>query len=447
MGFICSNRSRQSVTRAAPRLKTSSKNCIPRPQDVLRSQGSNDSKAEDIDLEQQLKLAAAMSDENDLTWLSSDSSPSLLDVDPSGDIWDLDSLNLSLPETKPLMLHSSSSLSDLDVLRDLAANVSAEFLKKDCSLKDKSVQFYEGSYFSNDSSVHEVSCLCGSSCVSWKRMVDSACKTGESNRKNVWVSSLNLYQEGSEVVHEIDVVAESTFDSSNSSYSSSGYTPSDSSSPSSSTICFDPESRSSSDEVEYDEPLFWPYDEDMYKLLGWGICVSPPKGGRFVGSKANNVLKAAEAKLRKINSLPARRNSLQMQRGRRIEFNKTLKKPPAEYKTIAPLTKTVQNSKDPNLQISRNTSQISNKLSLLNRLIKGGNSSQKKEPLRNNYKIQTYKQEDLCKKPLLDIEAVSLQDFLVKDDSIENLVGLNEFDGREGLNGDFSCSEDICFIL
>ncbi|PKA64266.1 hypothetical protein AXF42_Ash009486 [Apostasia shenzhenica] len=180
--------------------------------------------------------------------------------------------------------------------------------------------------------------------------------------------------------------------------------------------------------MEHTEPLFWPYD-NPFEVLEFDkdfLCVSPKKDVRKMENKGFSGLRSAEINLSKSMSLQASRMSTQSRLVGKSEFNRIPKKSSTRSTIIPPNNRRIQ------------------KFKLLPAQSSQCNSSSRKSTLLN---LQSKKQklELLSKKTLMELEAGNILQFFVEDMTIEKLVGLNEFDGHEGVDADFD--DDLCIIV
>ncbi|KAI0496273.1 hypothetical protein KFK09_022587 [Dendrobium nobile] len=439
MGFLTCNRSSKPVDRALPRIKTSSKKNNPsnRPEESLQpvpnkktSDAFCELEIEDIDLEMQLKLAEGVSDESTCMWLSSDcDSSSLFSFDIS-DLCLLNGWTPSFIDTVPLMKSENADSTVLPLLIDL----SGELSKEEGVMNDQSVCSYERRNFSYDRSLE-------SSCTSLATMDNL-------DRSGTWISTFDLNLERSELIQLKDGVNSTYSDlsSPSCSYRVNSLSEYSFSSPSSITSSYLTETCGSLlGEFDYDEPLFWPYNQDMYESSELGksfLCVSPRKEKKMSGKNKVNELKSVEVKPRKINNRSESRKIMQLQCGRRHELSQMPKKSTTGWKSIAPTSKNYNNSKRLPSQLSTSIAQASANLFPFNTLTKKRINSTTKET-RLKSKNQRNKLEQLPIEPLLEFEASFFHDIFMKGATIEKIVGLNEFDALEWLN--LTCSEG-CFI-
>ncbi|PKA66703.1 hypothetical protein AXF42_Ash003358 [Apostasia shenzhenica] len=230
--------------------------------------------------------------------------------------------------------------------------------------------------------------LSGRSCTSLSSLGDIQ----ELDRIGIWVSSLDLKLEDSELILPKYWVDLSMFDFPSPSYSSSKYIRSESSFCSSSSVSYFDQtesSSSSSTDLENDEPLFWPYSSDQkpFKLSEFGknfLCISPRKDVWNVENKGLNDAKSFEVRI-----------------SQKIELSPAPMKSASNHKTIV----RCNNSRRPSRLSISSLSEI----------------------------------EELLRKPLLQFEVCHLLDNLVHGVTIEMMVRLDEFDGHEGLN---SCMDE-----
>ncbi|XP_020586272.1 uncharacterized protein LOC110028665 [Phalaenopsis equestris] len=482
MGFLTSNRSSQPVDKALSRIKTSLKKCNPSngPDKNLlflpsrkTSAAYFESEIEDIDIDMQLKIAEGMYDESNYMWLSSDcdslprtktsalfSEPatelididmqlkltegmsdesncmwlssdcdSLLSSDLSGDIYQLNSWNHSFIDGLPLMKAENPD----STVHDLQINLSGEHLKEEGVLSDQSISFHGSSDFSYDrfqkgSSIYE------SSSASLSTMDDF-------DRTGSWITPFDLNLESSELIQLKDGVNSicSDFSSPINSYRRNPQSESSFSSPNSVTTIHMTEASSSlSSEYEQDEPLFWPYSQNLYESSELGksfLCISPRKEKNTARDKVVNELKSVEGKLKKTDSLSANKKSSQLQCGRRPELSQKPKK--------SATCKNYNNSQRPPLHSSTYLAQASAKSFPCNTLTKKRIKTTMKETTQLKSKNQRSKVEELPAKSLLELEATFFYEVFMEDATIEKLVGLNEFDSHEWEN--FKLRED-CII-
>lgn len=441
MGFLTSKRLSQPVDRPLHRTKASLKKCnlSNRPEEsrltVPRKKISStfcESEMEDIDIEMQLNLAEGMSDESNCMWLSSDCDCSSLLGSDLSDLCQLDGWNHSFIDS-PLI----KSVKPDSAGHDLQIDPSGELSKGLGVLNDKSVCCCESTYdrFLEDLWRYESSC-------SSLSIIDDL------DRTRTWISTHDLNLESSELIQLKDGVNSTSlgFSSSSCSYSSNPQSESSFSSPSSTTTYHLTEaSRSVSSEFDHNEPLFWPYNQNLYESFELGksfLCISPRKEKKMAGNKIVNQLKSVETKLKKTDSLSGRRKSMQLQCGRRPESSLTPKKSSTGWKSVAPTGKNYNNSQCPPLQLNASLAQASAKLPPCNSLTKKKINSTMKETPQLKSVNRRNKLKELPEKSLLEFEASFFHEVLIEGGTIEKLIGLNEFDADEWLN--FKFNED-CF--
>ncbi|KAK8970985.1 hypothetical protein KSP40_PGU007499 [Platanthera guangdongensis] len=341
------------------------------------------------------------------------------------------------PRKKSHAVFNESEIEDIDLEKQLkvAQEMSSEsdclWLSSDCNslyslVSDQSGEIWElsgsnispkGDFFMGEPSVKDLS-VYGSTCSSLSTLDDTTCSICESDRTSIWISSLDVTPEGTQFVqqkNEVDFSYSDFSSPSNNSKRNSQLKISYSSSNSTNFSHLRKPSRSSS--REFSEP-----DKSC-------LPISPRKNGRLARTKEINVLKSVDSKLRKTNSIPTSRNIMQ-----RPESSQTPKK---STKTSVFSGKNTQKSTPATLHLSRSSPQHSSRLVLCKSSTKECNSNTKKENHQLKFQKQTHKQEELPMKHLLEFEDSHFQESLIEGVSIEKLIGLDEFDGYEGLDANF----------
>lgn len=261
-----------------------------------------------IDVEDQISFIDRLSEDSDYMWLNSDSlSSSLLSSDDSQDVWDFDCMNLLLQvQFSPMSsLSGSSDVSLLDKGNGFyASDESKSSHRSETSLtlsrassstgKDVEELIQQGT-FGNDYSVsHSERPSCyrtlfedpstsNSSCALPTTYVDTP--SWDFNRTGIWVSSLDLDNEDSELIsdrgEEFDI-----FGSDFPSPSFGAMRLRQIQSPSSTSLkSVGQGGKVQSLDSDSDEALYWPFDHSLYSNLDVEkfLCMSPRKGESNVG--------------------------------------------------------------------------------------------------------------------------------------------------------------------
>lgn len=381
MGLVGSNESSKQAKETLPRIQSVSRNSsiCSWSKDGLRGHktGLNqidtekatvflpESETKIFDIAKPVDYAKGLSDESDYMWLSSDSkSSSLFSSDNSQDNWEFDCWDLSIHD----QLSSSSLLSEsYDVLSDegkgfldfdgfrmsptcktpLVLNKQCEDtkgkgLKEELVLqlhkavrnkvKHSQIGHSESSYSSYEVSLKEDLPVTNSPCTSFNTYDDA--QSRDIDRTGIWVSSLNLEMEDSKLIQD----REQVFDILDSDFPSPSFStkqdfeirPSNYSSRSS--IGQTDEVNNATEESDFNEPLFWPFDHNSYGCLELKefLCLSPRKDGG-IGVSGPHESKLVNPRLHQEN-MPAGRQVNQGCR-RRIAFSPTPKSAATKCKT------------------------------------------------------------------------------------------------------------------
>ncbi|XP_038986789.1 uncharacterized protein LOC120112162 [Phoenix dactylifera] len=381
MGFNGSNESSKQANEMVPRIQSISENTSTRSwsKDALRGHkaGLNQidtekstvflpgSEAKNFDMEKPVDYTEGLSEESDYMWLSSDKSSSLFSSDDSQDIWEFDCRDLSIHDrfsSSSLLSESYDFLSDKGkgfpnfdgfrmsptgetplVLNRQCEDTEGEGLKKEIVLqlhetvRNKVKHSQNGHSDSCDSS-YEVSLsedlpVTNNSCTSFNTYDDTPSR--DFDRTDIWVSSLDLEEEDSELIQDTEQAfnifdldfpspsfsAKLDFQIRPSSYSSI------------SSIGQTDEVNNATGESDFDEPLFWPFDHNSYRCLEFKsfLCLSPRKDGGIDGVSGPRESKLVSLRLHQENT-PAGR---QVNKGcrRRLAFSPTPKSAATECKT------------------------------------------------------------------------------------------------------------------
>lgn len=414
-----------------------------------------ESKIKDLDIEKQLNSIEGLSDGNDFVKLSSNCrSLTMLGSDDSQDhYW-----NLALPRHFSSMLSlsgncdvffdgSRTSLIDeasLVLDRSLEKNYEGSSTEevalwlhnavKD-EVKNSSSACSESGDSSYDRSFCEDSSSFESSCTSFCTQEETPLVVRNIDTTGIWVSSLDLDVEDSELICD----KEQGFDVFDSDLPSPSFSARQEhqSAPSrtSSVTSFGQleEFESLPEACDSDEPLFWPFDKKSYWVPDFEknfLCMSPRKSGTNFGVQRLNSLKAVRLRLQK-NTPHSGRKSMQEECRRRI-VSGPLPNSSSIKHTESSANKIIQNISTAPSRLSR-SSQASNKTRPL------------KISIPRDSLLDLKCQRRICDEQFLDMslqeqDAKMFQDH--KEVSIEKMVGLNEFDGHEGLN--LEPQEDAC---
>ncbi|XP_038989651.1 uncharacterized protein LOC103715916 [Phoenix dactylifera] len=418
-----------------------------------------DSETKDFDIEKQVDYTEGLSDESEYVWLSSDSkSSSLFSSDDSQDIWEFDCWDLSLhdPFSSSLSLSqssevlsnkgkgflvsdgsrmSSTGVSPL-VLNGLCEDTEGKGLKEELVLqlhetvrnevKDSHIGHPESGDSSYEIFVGENSPVAYCPGTSFNPCDDTPFR--DFDRTDIWVSSLDLEGEDTELIQD----KEQVFDIFDSDFPSPPFSAklnfqlSPSSCTPRSSIVHADEVKNAVEESDSDEPLFWPFEHSSYSCPEFKnfLCLSPPKDGGIDCISGPHNSKTIRLKLHQKN-IPADRQVSQGCR-RRITFSPTPKSAVAERKT---------RGSDNDV---RKTAASSSRLSKLNKASSDqhpSNISKKRRPPQLKIDVPKHASgQEILRQPLPEVEAVSLHDLVVQGVPIEKFVGLNEFDGHEGIN-------------
>ncbi|CAL9134541.1 unnamed protein product [Musa textilis] len=288
-----------------------------------------------IDVEDQISFIDRLSEDSDYMWLNSDSlSSSLLSSDDSQDVWDFDCMNLLLQVQFSPMSSSLSGSSDVSLLDKgnefYASDESKSSHRSEMSLtlsrassstgKDVEELIQQGT-FGNDYSVsHSERPSCyrtlfedpstsNSSCALPTTYVDTP--SWDFNRTGIWVSSLDLENEDSELISERD----EEFDIFDSDFPSPSFGAMRlrqiQSSSSSSLKSVGQGGKVQSLDSGSDEALFWPFDHSLYSNVDVEkfLCMSPRKDESNVGVAGFHGSKLTSFRLPESNPQASRKES------------------------------------------------------------------------------------------------------------------------------------------
>ncbi|WOL12769.1 hypothetical protein Cni_G21537 [Canna indica] len=408
---------------------------------------------EAVDVDDQINFIDRLSEESDYMWLSSDSlSSSLLSSDDSQDFLGCDCLRLSLKrQISSISLSTTISDVSLDKRNEAYSDGSNDSPKSEMPLvssrkmacqekKEKNVEELHrwlvgkerksysvgdseisNSYQIEDPSVSNVSCALhtrSQDLPSW-----------DFDRTDIWVSSLDLEREDSELLgdrqKEFDVFDFDFPSPSFSAFSAMRHHQIQSSSPRSLT------SVGQGDEVkstttDLDEPLFWPLDYSLYSRLDCEkfLCPSPSKVEIHAHIAGTLGSKLTRLRLHQ-NSSQANRKGTQGL-GRRITCSPTLKSVTAKYETKCANNGAWKTKSTPS-RLSRPTKFPHQHPCNLSK-------RRGKPQLKIDVQKHGCSSAELSDRPFKELE---LYDSVSERDSIESIVGLSEFDGHEGTNDDF----------
>lgn len=474
------NRSYQRAKRVLPRIQSVPKGSNPYShlKDGLRShEGGLDhihikkaaavfpvSEIKDIDFKRQLNFTEGLSDESDCLWLSSDcKSSSLLSSDDSQDDWELDcwdtslhdrfSSLLSLSGASGVFLDKNSGVSIFDGSRISPIDEASLILDRPCEgidqkhLQEKVVIWLhntdgnevtysslgcsESGDSSYETSLFEDSSMFESSCTSLSMHDGSPSYVQDFDRTDIQFSLLDLEGEDSELVQDREV----GFDVFGSDFPSPPFNARRNlliRSPDSSSITSfgqTEEANRPSENSAADEPLFWPFDHNSYwhpELDQNFLCISPCRDGRNLGIQGINGSKSTRLSLHQKNNPPVGSKNMQGCR-RRIVFSSAPESAPVDCRTRG------LNNND-----VKKINTIPSRLSGLTQAPEQHpcNISMKRSslPLKARRPRHIGNQQLLSK---LELGASNVRNLLVEGVPIEEMVGLNEFDGHEGINVEF----------
>ncbi|XP_020107487.1 uncharacterized protein LOC109723511 [Ananas comosus] len=395
---------------------------------------------QDIDLKKQISDAEGMSNDGDSLGFSSDcNSPSFLSSDSSEfdhngvSLHDQFSSMLSLSRIPgPLMVEETKEDSNIckynigpfnDV--PIIANGSRDSVEVKDLAQDKVANEVKDTLIvslESDDSSFEKSPSENSSVISSPGRSPSSedyTPSPNSDRTDIWVSSLDLNNEDSRLIQD----KEQGFDIFDSDFPSPSFSVWRNRHMQSSKI----EVENTLEDLDSDEPLFWPLDHTSYYSPEFEkfLCLSPCKHTREISSNGFHQLNPVRSRLEEKNSHSMGRNS-SSQACRSLIFN-SKSKPTAKESKIKVLDNSVQKIASAPSRLSRSSKASSEQQPC--------NSSKKKRPL--HLKVDVEKSHggwQIRNKPLQDLEASDLQNLVAEGFSIEKLVGLNEFDGHEGIS-------------
>lgn len=386
-------------------------------------------------------------------WLSLDSF--LISSDDLQDIWESDCLNWSLkgqlssmsslPGSSDVTSDKSNEAFVYNGSKSIPINEISLVLGRQLAIEVKDVEeLIQGDVGSQekDSSVAHPECLTShcplrddtsisnSLCAFPSTYVDTP---WDLDRTDIWVSSLDLEREDSELLkdreEEFDIFI-SDFPSP--SLGAMGHLQIWSLG-SRSLISGGQEEKFKNTTTDSDEPLYWPFNHSLYNGLDFEkfLCPSPCKDARNIGIAGFPGSKLTRLRLHQNRLQVDRKDSQRI--GRRITISPKPKAVTAEHETrdagngaqrSALMSSRLSRSfKTPSYQHPWNISKRRGRPQLKISVGKYGGSST-----------------ELLNQPLKELE---LHDSVFEGNSIEKIVGLNEFDGHEGINVD--CEEQ--FIL
>ncbi|EHA8589987.1 hypothetical protein COCNU_scaffold014035G000010 [Cocos nucifera] len=421
-----------------------------------------ESETKDFDIEKQVDYTEGLSDESEYMWLSSDTkSSSLFSSDDSQDVWEFDCWDPSLhdPFSSSLSLSESceglsnkgkgflffdgprmSSTSETPLVLDrLCEDTEGKGLKEEFVLqlhetvrnevKDPRLGHSESGDISYEIFAGENSSVTNCPGTSFNPCDDAPSQ--DFDRTDIWVSSLDLEGEDSELIQD----KEQVFDIFGSDFPSPSFSAkrnfeiSPTSCSSRSSIVHADEVKNAVEESDSDEPLFWPFEHSSYRCPEFKnfLCLSPPKDGGIDCISGPHRSKPMRLKLHRKN-IPAGRQVSQGCRGR-ATFSPTPKSAVAQHKT--------RGSDDD----VRKTAASPSRLSKLNRASSDQhpcNISRKRRPPPLKIDVPKHASgQEVLHQPLAEVEAGNLHDLVMQGVPIEKFVGLNEFDGHEGINVEF----------
>ncbi|XP_043705417.1 uncharacterized protein LOC122655277 [Telopea speciosissima] len=167
-------------------------------------------------------------------------------------------------------------------------------------------------------------------------------------------------------------------------------------------------------EVDTDEPLFWPLQRklDWNAEIAWDFCISPRKSGRKIGS--------CERSQTRRSSNGSRLNE------RKMNLKEGLCKRNLVFNSISK----VETSMECKIRDGKKNIRRSNTMPARLRKMTPNMKHMKEETISDKAQTETL-MEDF---KFLDRVFLSINDEL----SIETLIGLNEFDGHEGVDSEFN---------
>ncbi|KAJ0973002.1 hypothetical protein J5N97_020961 [Dioscorea zingiberensis] len=474
MGFINGDESIQRVERVSSRnpLQQTNRNLHNQFKSVLRHHGKEQNckhtkksaavfpepETGYIEIEKDLDSINGLSDQRDCVWLSSGCKfPSFLRHDGSLDSWNLSlsvqfssMLSLSanscecLESGKEFCIFDGSRISPMEEASLVLDRTQEDSNEKELE-EEEDIVIWLNNSVENEVKDYSVRCtesidssqersLCSASVFLSSCTSHSACdEFVQDFDKADLCSLLDLEVEDSELTWEreqgCDVFESDDFPSP--SYKASIRLPfGSSSSISSSKSSWQTEETNSCSEIsDSDEPLFWPFDQSSYQHSAFKdfICISPRrdvKSTKFPAltrSKSDRWIYHQQR-----NHLASRKNDQGCTR--RIIFNPTPVSDSMKGKVIRS-GNAIQSKVAIPSRLSRSTKSFSDRHS---------SDTQLKEKL-HTLKINTQKQhvDEISDEPSKGHGGDLLQHFVIEQIPIEKLVGLNEFDGHEGIELEF----------
>ncbi|XP_073004592.1 uncharacterized protein [Typha latifolia] len=458
MGFSSISESSREAEDVLPRnqcaidFKGSLKGHVEHADEIYNLKASNiftESDIEGVDTKQKINCSKRPSARSDCIWLISDNnSPSLLSSDDSEidcgvlSLHDQFSSTLSLSESFGSLLKEDKGDSSLYVPRmssndkaSCLANGPCEIVEgKDLNnqkiipwihetvgnkMNDSPFGLLESDDSSHDRSVSEDSSAVSTPSTSANLHDDRPFK--DFDRTDIWVSSLDLNEDS-----ELIGYKEQDFDMLYTDFPSPSFCATrniqiSSSNSSFATPLSQTESKIVLEDKDSDEPIFWPLDYSSYKNPEFDkfLCLSPRKDIQNVGHPGVRRLYPIRSRLHPKNSCQA---------------DKDTKKPKVTasecksrginngFQMIAPIPS----------RLSR-----SMKCSSLQQQQKQSNDPKKRRQVQLKVNVDKHiVDKESSNKILQDLEACDSKNLFVDGTSIEELLGLNEFDGHEGINGD-----------
>ncbi|XP_010930201.1 uncharacterized protein [Elaeis guineensis] len=421
-----------------------------------------ESETKDFDIEKQADYTEGLSDESEYRWLSSDGkSSSLFSSDDSQDIWEFDcwdlslhdpfSSSLSLSESYEVLLNNGKGFLVFDgpkmsstsetplVLGRPCEDTEGKGLKEEFILqlhetvrdevKDPQIGHSESGDTSYEIFVSENSSVTNCPGTSFNPCDDTPSRDFDGT--DIWVSSLDLEGEDSKLIQDKEQVSD-IFDSDFPSPSFSAkqnFQIIPTSCSSRFSIVHSDEVKNAVEESDSDEPLFWPFEHSSYRCPEFKnfLCLSPPKDGGIDCISGPHESKPIRLKLHQKN-FPAGRQVSQGY-GRRITFGPTPKSTVAERKT---------RGCDNDVQKTAASPSRLRKLSRATSDQHPCNISKKRRPPPVKIDVPKHASgQQILHQPLPEFEAHNLHELVMQGVPIEKFVGLNEFDGHEGINVEF----------
>lgn len=478
MGFIGSIESSQWAMDFLPTIQSVSKNASTHnwSEDGLRDHKAGvdqnhtvtpavvhaESETKDYDIEKQMDYIEGLSDESEYMWLSSDSkSSSLFSSDDSQYIWEFDCWDMSLHDPFSSSLSLSESYEVLSnkgkgclvfdeprksstgetplVLNRLCEDIEGKGLKEELILQlhetvrneveDTQIGHSESCDSSYEILVSENSSVTNCPGTSFNPCDDTPSR--DFDRTDIWVSSLDLEGEDSRLIQdkeEVFDIFDSDFPSPSFRAKQSFQISPTSCSSRTSTVHSD-EVKNELEESDSDEPLFWPFEHSSYGCPEFKnfLCLSPRKDGGIDCTSGPHESKPVRLKLHQKN-IPAGREVSQGCR-RRVTFSPTPKSAVAEHKT---------RGSDNDVRKTATSASRSSKLNKPSSDQHPCNISKKRRPPPVKVEVPKHASgQQMLRQPLADVEAGNLHDLVMQGVPIEKFVGLNEFDGHEGINVEF----------